>query len=91
MKLPQRPPSRTELLRQMAPDRLLEIVSLVTEPTISGKYLRWDDLRHRNPPAGLSLPEWWFGLKLQRTPDKSIPPLQEGVEYLGIRPLLAGA
>ncbi|MCB9850542.1 MAG: hypothetical protein H6817_07540 [Phycisphaerales bacterium] len=30
------------------------------------KYLHWNDLRHREPPAGLNLREWWFGLKFAR-------------------------
>ena len=63
MKFPEYPPSRTELLQQISPQRLMQILSTVTEPTVSGKYVHWDDLRHREPPSGLSLPEWWLGLR----------------------------
>ncbi len=28
--------------------------------------MHWDELRHRKPPQGLSLLEWWFALKLRR-------------------------
>src|SRR3954469_5435474 len=72
MKVPRHPPDRAELIKEIVPDRLLKVITSVHEPTVSGKYLHWDDLRHRNPPPGLSLPEWWFGLKYQRAPDKAL-------------------
>jgi len=72
MKFPKHPPSRTELLQRVSPERLVQILSTVTEPTVSGKYVHWDDLRHREPPSGLTLPEWWLGLTFHRTPDKII-------------------
>jgi Fic family protein len=62
-----------ELLKQTSPERLAEILAAVPGPTVSGKYLHWDDLRHREPPGGLSVAEWWVGLKLRRSPDASIP------------------
>ncbi len=73
MRFPKRPPPRAELLTEISPERLFQILSTVREPTVAGKYLHWDDVRHREPPAGLTLPEWWLGLKLARRPDKSIP------------------
>jgi Fic family protein len=73
MKYPKRPPGRLELMKEISPDRLLEIMKIVSEPTVSGKYLHWDDLRHRTPPQGLSLPEWWLGIKFQRGPQKFLP------------------
>ena len=72
MRIPKRPPTRDELMGQISPERLFQIISTVTDPTVSGKYLHWDDLRHRNPPEGLNLSEWWLGLRFRRTADKSI-------------------
>ena len=71
--LPQTPTPHAELLEQSSPERLFQIVSTVSEPTVAGKYLHWDDLRHREPPEGLTLSEWWLGLKLRSHADKSIP------------------
>src|SRR5437879_4949496 len=68
-----RPPSFTELLKHATPERLARILAMVAGPMVSGKYLHWDDLRHRKPPSGLSVSEWWLGLKLRRMPDASIP------------------
>ena len=31
-----------------------------------GRYLHWDDLRHREPPEGLTLEQWWLGTVLSR-------------------------
>ena len=31
-----------------------------------GDYLHWDQLRHRTPPVGLSVEDWWYALKLKR-------------------------
>ena len=36
------------------------------EPTHKGVYLRWDELRHRTPPGGLTPEEWWLATKLAR-------------------------
>lgn len=48
-----------------------------------GKYLHWDELRHRQPPAGLSHEEWWAGVKLARAHAMKPIPLQdrEGVPF----------
>jgi Fic family protein len=67
MRVPKRPPSRAELFKHIEPERLERILRVVTEPMVSGKYLHWDDLRHRTPPEGLDLSEWWLGLAMQRT------------------------
>lgn len=40
-------------------------VILTTEVDDSA-YLHWDDLFHREPPAGLTHEEWWLALKLGR-------------------------
>ena len=45
---------------------------LVTLPSrfrggmVDGKYRHWDILRHLEPPAGLTVEQWWLGLKLAR-------------------------
>jgi len=31
-----------------------------------GKYKHWDTLRHITPPKGLTVEEWWFGIKMRR-------------------------
>jgi len=31
-----------------------------------GRYLHWDELRHRKPPQGVSHEEWWWATKMAR-------------------------
>jgi Fic family protein len=32
-----------------------------------GRYLHWDELRHRPPPSGLSVEEWWATMRFARS------------------------
>ena len=49
----------------------------------SGPYLHWDDLRHRRPPDGLTLSDWWLGMKLSRRAQQRGLPLSnaEGTPF----------
>lgn len=35
-------------------------------PLVEGKYLHWDELRHRKPPDNLTSEQWWLALKTRR-------------------------
>jgi Fic family protein len=41
-----------------------------------GRYLHWDELRHRAPPTGLTHEQWWTGIKLARMSPRQIVPLR---------------
>jgi Fic family protein len=76
MRIPQTPPTLEKMLRDLpSPSRFAEIFRVVPLATVDGKYLHWDELRHRDPPEGLSLEEWWLGLKMNRhrTGDRLLP------------------
>lgn len=65
MKIPHTPPALHAVLHGLdAAD--LERVLFRMEPTQGGRYLHWDELRHREPPAGLSREQWWAGVKMAR-------------------------
>ena len=49
------------------------ILDKVPEPTVRGRYLHWDKLRHLTPPEGLTHLDWWFALKIRRKGSKLIP------------------
>ncbi len=61
MKLPQRPPTLSELFE------ISKSVPKAAAFAIKGEeetaYYHWDELRNRTPPNGLSLEEWWLALK----------------------------
>jgi Fic family protein len=65
MKLPVTPKSLSELLRQES-ENLSKILSASIGPTPIGRYLHWDNLRHRDPPEGLTNEQWWAGVRFAR-------------------------
>ncbi len=54
--------------------RLSQVLAAGAQP--SGRYLHWDDLRHRRPPGDLSVPEWWLATKLSRNAQRRELPLR---------------
>lgn len=69
MKKPLSPPDPSELLAEMATDdlqRSLEVYSSGRPVDAKGRYLHWDQMRHRQPPEGLTLNEWWVGTAASR-------------------------
>ena len=73
MKKPKIPPNFQKLLENASAERHFEIVGRVTAPTVKSEYLHWDQLRFRTPPEGLSIDEWWLGLKLHRFNCMKVP------------------
>jgi Fic family protein len=65
MKIPVTPKPLHELLTQESA-YLSRILSKSIGPTPNGKYLHWDNLRHRTPPKGLTHEQWWAGVKFAR-------------------------
>lgn len=65
MKIPMSPPPLSEIINQVSQDRFPELLQH-GRPIVAGKYLHWDNLRHRNPPDGLDAKEWWLAIKSSR-------------------------
>lgn len=76
MKMPQSPPRLHDIARAAAPERLIEIIGSGS-PLIDGKYLHWDEMRHRESPDGLSLDEWWLITKSARSTSSEALPLEQ--------------
>ena len=57
--------------------RLVDIVRQSLGPTVNGRYLHWDRLRHLDPPAGLNHEQWWLGIKLSRCSQHRTLPLRD--------------
>jgi Fic family protein len=66
MSLVEEAPTLSEALHRLPPERLAQLVVNRIQPTVDGRYLHWDTLRHRTPPGDLTLEEWWFTLKFAR-------------------------
>lgn len=66
MKLPLKPPSNIEILKEIVKeDKLLKVLEYIPG-NLPKKYLHWDQLRFHKPPEGLTQREWWFIIKRQR-------------------------
>lgn len=97
MKKPLAPPPVRELLDTIDDDRLPVVMS-EGKPLAAGRYLHWDQLRHRKPPNELSMEEWWLSIKFARRSareempfmDKEgsrfglvyVPPIREGLHRI---------
>ena len=68
MKFPQTPPSITGLLARFADstDDLLTLFGPGQPVDSRGRYLHWDELRRRTPPAGLTHEMWWLRTAVAR-------------------------
>ena len=68
MKIPQTPPPINELLLQFAesPSDFFTLVGNGVAVDGKGRYLHWDELRHRKPPGGLTHETWWLGTAFAR-------------------------
>lgn len=62
------PPNSQALLTEFAkdPERLFGVLKTAKPIDHKGRYLHWDELRHRQPPDDLTLEEWWFGTAQSR-------------------------
>lgn len=76
MKFPKSPPPLRKI--RVDPDRFLTALEGAgAEATRRDRYLHWDELRHRQPPDGLSVEEWWYGLKMRRMAQRQVIPLKD--------------
>ncbi len=66
MKIPLSPPPLGRLLADLLERGNRDQILRTAGPLVAGRYLHWDELRHRTPPEGLSHEDWWAGIKLVR-------------------------
>lgn len=78
MSLPVTPPSLHELLTQLTPARVSELVSLPRQAVGNERYFHWDELRHRPAPVGITHEEWWLITKFARVGQARELPLLGG-------------
>jgi Fic family protein len=76
MKMPHRPPDikDKQLWAFSSPEKFEIMRKEGMKTEAKGKYRHWDILRHLSPPMGLTVEEWWAGIKMQRLLGmKSVP------------------
>ncbi len=81
MKIPIQPPTLADILNGFGDSsrgrRIGEIFARGISPAPDGRYRHWDTLRHTQPPTGLTLEEWWGGIKFARSQIKREVPLKD--------------
>ena len=78
MRIPRKPPDLVSLMQRIAADReRLNRFVTTTAGRASDRYLRWDELRHRKAPHGLTHEEWWVAEKLSRMVSAQPIPLRD--------------
>lgn len=67
MRLPQTPPDPFQTLQSLSPT---EVPTLFQNgsPLPLGRYLHWDELRHRSAPNGVTHEKWWASIFFARSP-----------------------
>lgn len=80
MRVPQPPPAIEPLLEELTSSRDPETTRRVLDGRRpvdhKGRYLHWDDLRHRRPPDGLTHQQWWLATSLSRRSVRRSMPLR---------------
>lgn len=65
MRFPQLPPPYLEVIARLIHESW-PVVEAAAPALPDGRYLPWDELRHREPPPGLTVEEWWATTKWAR-------------------------
>ena len=65
MRLPEIAPDFAQILQRVQPENLQRVAQNAS-PLHKGRYRHWDELRHREPPQGLTIDEWWATILLGR-------------------------
>ncbi|MDE2764612.1 MAG: hypothetical protein OXQ94_00030 [Gemmatimonadota bacterium] len=73
-------PDIRALLGGTSHQRLTEIIR-GNSMLVVGRYLHWDNMRHREPPEGLSHEGWWLGTRLARLSAREIVPFRSKEGY----------
>ena len=77
MKKPLPPPDMAELLAEITdggPQRVFDLFASGRPVDGKGRYLHWDQMRHRKPPEGLTLKEWWVSTAASRANNARLLP-----------------
>ena len=70
-------PDTGELLASIPHNALRQALRHRIGPTPGGKYPHYEELRHRQPPNGLTLDSWWACIKLARAQTRRDLPLKD--------------
>lgn len=70
MRPPKEPPKESifnMLAEESDGKQLWSLINETSATLPDGKYLHWNQLRHRTPPEGVTLEQWWAAIRYHRT------------------------
>ena len=76
MRMPTTPPPLSELLKEWG-TRIGDLLASDVGNSPRDRYLHWSELRHREPPDGLSSESWWLAVKMARLSMRHALPLED--------------
>ena len=80
MKMPVTPPATQPLIEELMgsddPDAVRRVLLEGRPVDGRGRYLHWDDMRYRDPPAGSTHENWWLATSLSRNAFRRPMPLR---------------
>ncbi len=77
MRIPESAPPIDQLVAGLSADRVAAVFRPPLRAEVEGKYLHWDELRRRSPPAGSTLNEWWLRIAVARSALATPLPLKD--------------
>ena len=77
MRFSEAPPPLADLLRSQSSEQILRLASSAVGRVPENKYLHWSALKHRTPPDGFTVEQWWLATKLARQLARYELPLQD--------------
>jgi Fic family protein len=80
MKIPQSAPTIQKLLEKLPKERMFMVAQGAKLTDDKGRYLHWDQARHKKPPEGVSLEEWWLGIYLARRSSSQRVPFDDNAK-----------
>ncbi len=66
MQIPLTPPLLSTVIAKLESKEFSRLAGLGIGPLVNGRYLHWDELRHRTPSDGVAHDAWWAGIKIAR-------------------------
>lgn len=66
MKKPLPPPDVSRVLSRLSASEIIHAMQVQEGSLVRGRYLHWDELRHRAPPEGLDHETWWAVVRMAR-------------------------
>lgn len=76
-------PTYLQLVAKLGGEATMKALQALKDEPVEDRYLHWDKLQRLDPPGGLTIEEWWLGLKVTRMAEARVLSLRDkdGVSF----------